>query len=96
MCVCVFGSLSRLAKGFIFFLFMCMCVCINSWRPEMDTESPAARGTGTCELPHTGAGSCTPVLCKISNTRSSVDVRVLGSTSWHTALLSLIPRALQK
>lgn len=57
MRVCAFGSLLRLSKR-VYFLFIYVYVYVlNSWRPEMDIESPAAGGTGTCELPHLGAGS---------------------------------------
>lgn len=65
MRVCTFGSLLRLSKR-VYFLFIYVYVYVlNSWRPEMDIESPAAGGTGTCELPHLGAGSRPSVLCKI-------------------------------
>lgn len=44
--VCVFGSLSRLSKGFIFFLFMCMCMCVHKLLEARNGhEFPAAGGT---------------------------------------------------
>lgn len=80
--VCVFGSLSRLSKGFIFFLFMCMCVCINSWRPEMQLE---VQVPASCLSQVLGAELRSSARSARGLNTCSVDVRVLGSTSQLTA-----------